>query len=449
MSWNRLSLRAKVTTVAAVAAAAVLTAGALLLYVGLNGTLNAAVTEELRIRADDLTAEAVADAPLVLGGGFPAQIVAADGTVLAPEDEDPLLTPDELERALQGEVVLDRPVDAVGEDARLLARPLEVGADDGDVVVVAGSTGPVVGARRRLAAVLGIAGPTMILVVAATAWLVSGAALRPVRRMSRRAASLSLQSPDERLPQPPGNDEIAELGQTLNRMLERIATTIAHERTFIDNASHELRSPVAVLRGELELARLELDEEDDIETVRPAIDSALEETDRLSRLTDHLLVLARADARSLADHREPVDLGDLVAGVVDRYRDREVDVGVEAEPAVVFGDAVSLEQAVSNLVDNACRWARSRVRVVVGTTDQRAEVLVADDGPGFAAELGKDALDRFTRADQSRNRHSGGAGLGLSIVDAVARVHDGEVVLGNGAPLGGATVRVLLPAHAE
>ena len=179
----------------------------------------------------------------------------------------------------------------------MLARPDPGPGREDAVAVVATSTASLVQARDRLTIVLAVAGPILAAAIGAAAWIVTGAALRPVRRMTNEAATISMAESGRRLAQPAGEDEIAELGRTLNAMLARIETTIAHERAFIDDAAHELRSPIAVLRGELELTA---HDPGDADAVAVGLASALEETDRLTRLSEDLLTLARADAGQLA-----------------------------------------------------------------------------------------------------------------------------------------------------
>jgi signal transduction histidine kinase len=248
-----------------------------------------------------------------------------------------------------------------------------------------------------------------------------------------------------RLPRPPGNDELAELGDTLNEMLRRIHTTMQHERAFIDDASHELRTPIAVLRGELELARLDLGDGEGADQLAAALDSALEETDRLARLADNLLVLARADAGQLVEGRTRFDLAELVRAVVAATPAGEVAVEIRAgAPVELEADPSTLERVVQNLLSNAARHAASRVRMTV-TADKDAAVLsVADDGPGFDDELLRRAFDRFVRSG-TRSRIEGGAGLGLAIVAASAEAMGGTVRAANGRPLGGARVTVRIP----
>jgi signal transduction histidine kinase len=436
---------------ATIAAAALLAVGALLVYTVLSAALSSAVTDELRVRADDVEAEIDAGGPLTGNGQLAVQVVTSDGSVLDPEGEAPFLAPDEVPEAGDDEQVMTRAVEGVDDEARVLARSVTLPDGTPAAIVVAGSTNTLTRARDRIAIVLAIVGPMVVLVVAGTAWLATGAALRPVRRMSERAARLSLANPAARLPRPPGGDEIAQLGETLNEMLARIAATMAHERAFIDHASHELRTPIAVLRGELELLLIELRDSDTSPATIEAVASALEETDRLSTVAQGLLVLARADAGRLAGERERLSLHDVAEDVVRRAVASETDISIEVSGSdpMVSAERGGLERVIGNLVQNARRFARTRVMVSISDEDGQAILHVADDGPGFApAVLGR-AFDRFTRADDSRNRADGGAGLGLAIVAAEVAALGGRVTAANGEPLGGGRVEVRLPLAPE
>lgn len=439
---SRVSLRARLTALAVLGAVVVLPLGVLVLYSGVSDGLDDAITEELRVRADDVAAELRAGLPPVLADGRAAQVLDPGGRVVAPAGASPLV--DLTTRRPAGEAVVDRPVPGVGEDARVLVQRIET--PDGErFVAVAGSTTPIREAEQRLGLVLGIVGPALVLGIGTTAWVLIGAALRPVRRMTRHAATLSLEQPAARLPQPPGRDEIAELGQTLNDMLDRIERTVAHERAFLDDASHELRTPIAVLRGELELARLELGDGVDPAVCVRALDSALEEADRLGRLADQLLVLARADAGRLRDQRRRLGLMTLTARVVDRFESQAARVVVSGVDAHVWGDPDLLEQLLGNLVANAACLARSLVGIEIFVDGDAVVLQVSDDGPGFAEDVIDRVFERFSRAGASRTRSGGGAGLGLAIASAIVEAHDGTIEVGNGDPLGGARVRVRLP----
>jgi two-component system, OmpR family, sensor kinase len=276
--------------------------------------------------------------------------------------------------------------------------------------------------------------------------------------MSQEADAISLAQAGRRLAQPPGEDEIAQLGRTLNAMLDRIEASFARERMFLDDASHELRTPIAVLRAELEMALLE---SGDPAATERSLRSALEEADRLSHLAEDLLVLARATAGRLPLRRRPVDIRALAQGVASRSANgagrraaeagagrsaQGVKVEVDGATAQAVVDPARLEQVVSNLVSNARRFARRRVRVAIRTEGDDVVVTVADDGPGFPEALLPVAFDRFTRAEASRSHEAGaGAGLGLAIVAAIVRAHGGTISAANGPPLGGAAVVVRLP----
>jgi signal transduction histidine kinase len=304
----------------------------------------------------------------------------------------------------------------------------------GDVVVVATSLHSLERGQRRLALELAVAAPFLIGALAAGGWLLAGAALRPVERLTSEADRISLTEPSRRLPSIAGDDEIARLGRTLNAMLDRIQASFEHEQSFVDDASHELRTPVSILRAELELALVEAR---DGASVEASLRSALEEAERLGRLADDLLVLARESAGRLPLRVEAVDVGALVRRVASRLPATPV-VGVAGTLPALDADPVRLEQLAQNLLVNAQRHARSRVDVTLSAD----AMTVADDGPGFAVDVLPRAFDRFTRGGSDRGRSGGGAGLGLAIVAAIARAHGWSVAASNGGDLGGAAVRV-------
>ncbi len=438
---SRWSLRTRVAALAALGAAVVLPVVAATLHAGLVGALDDALSAELRIRATDVAA-LVGDpgAPTLpdAAQGLLTQVVDGEGVVLAPIGADPLLDPEVVAEAQRGEVVVSGRIPVVGE-ARILAIPVP-GRDR--VVVVATSSGPVDRARGRLLVVLGVGGPVAVGVVGGLGWFLTGVALDPVARMARRAETISLAEPHERLPPPPGRDELADLGRTLNGMLARIEATLARERAFVDDASHELRTPIAVLRGELELALLEVRAGADPERFASSLASALDEVDRLARVAEHLLVLARVDAQPVAV--APVSLLEVTAQVVDRLGGGDREVAVSGTEVHVEVDGDLLHQVVVNILSNAQRHATRRVRVEVSRDGGQGILRVADDGPGFP-DGAERLLERFARGDGVRSRDGGGAGLGLAIVAAVVGGAGGTVRLGRSELLGGAVVEVRVP----
>ena len=440
---HRTSLRARLAGVVALGATAVLALGSLALYWDLSGEVSDAITAELEVRVTDLDTALASTGTPTDQSPVVGQTVDGSGSVIAPAGMPALLTDAELAIALERELLIDRAVPGVGERARLLAHRIHPDGDGRVVGVAATSTAPLERARNRLLAILLVAGPGLIGAITFTAWVLVGAALRPVQRMSARARTISMSAPGERLPQSGRHDEIARLGRTLNQMLARIEATIVHERSFIDDASHELRTPLAALRGELELALGDLG---DREAVAAGLRSALEETDRLARLSENLLTLARADAGQLPVGTATTDLLDAARAAVARIAPRdEVEVTVAGSPTVVRGDADRIERIIANLLTNAVAHARRRVRLEVSAAHGGAELLVADDGPGFPPELLPVAFERFTRADSARGR--GGTGLGLAIVTSLVATLGGGVRASNGPPLGGARIDVSFPSR--
>jgi signal transduction histidine kinase len=245
------------------------------------------------------------------------------------------------------------------------------------------------------------------------------------------------------LPVPPAGDEISRLAATLNDMLARLQAAVAHERQFVADASHELRTPLALLRTELELA---LRRPRSREELADALRSAAEETERLSRLAEDLLLIARADQGSLPIRREVAPADDLLSEAARRFVGRAGTLGRElrVEPATVsvYADPVRVGQALINLLDNALIHGEGTVELAAVERNGLVELHVRDEGEGFPEPFRDRAFDRFSRSDEARGR--GGAGLGMSIVQLVARAHGGGTGLDN-RPGGGADVWLSLP----
>jgi signal transduction histidine kinase len=303
-------------------------------------------------------------------------------------------------------------------------------------------------ADRLLVLLLAALAGLLVLLVAGS-WVLVGAALRPVGRMTRAAATISGNAAHERLPAPAGSDEIAELGQTLNGMLDRIDAAMARERRFLDDASHELRTPLTVLRGELELA---VDEPDDA-VLRAGVRTALEEAQRLSALAEDLLVLARQRGGEVSLHRQGVDLLEWLRFLAPGLRTiSSPPLHVELDGAAgcqVALDEAAMQRVMFNLATNAARAGAHRLRLMVSQESAFAVLTVDDDGPGFPSDLLPRAFDRFSRADPARAQtgadRAAGTGLGLAIVHSLLRGHDGQVEASNDSELGGARITLRLP----
>jgi signal transduction histidine kinase len=263
--------------------------------------------------------------------------------------------------------------------------------------------------------------------------------------MRRRAAAVTASSPG-RLPVPRSRDEIARLAMTLNEMLGRLEESLEHERRFVADASHELRTPLALLRAELEVA---LRRPRTAAQLEATVRSAAEEAERLSRLAEDMLLIARADRGSLPLRRERVAADDVLSSVEARFARRAarggVSIRVEAADELLDADAERLEQALGNLVENALAHGARSVVLRVERGDGSVELHVLDDGPGFPEGFLDRAFDRFSRADDART--GGGTGLGLSIVALIARAHGGTAGVANRVG-GGADVWIALPTVA-
>jgi two-component system OmpR family sensor kinase len=258
------------------------------------------------------------------------------------------------------------------------------------------------------------------------------------------SAAISGADPGRRLPVPTAKDEVGRLAETLNGMLQRLETALRRERAFVSDASHELRTPLARLRTELELALRRPRSERELEE---ALRSAACESDRLARLAEDLLVLARADEDGLPLRRAPVAARDVVTRVAERFAGEAGTaaraIAVEAAEGLgLAADAVRLEQALGNLVANALGHGRGTIRMTAAEHDGRVEFHVIDEGPGFPPQFVPRAFERFARADEARS--GGGAGLGLAIVDVIAKAHGGSAHARNRAG-GGADVWLSIP----
>ena len=425
-------------TLASAALIVVLGAG---LYLVLDRALLGAIDQGLQIRSNDLALIAAEDQGELPDTDPFAQVIATDGRVVdqAPSSsgEPPVLSPPQVSD-IKGETWVEADVRVLGGPSRLLARPVNVGSTP-MVLVVGSSLDSYDRARERLAVVLLVTSPLVIGALAGAGWLLAGAALRPVRRLTQQADEITVNDLGQRLPTGDATDEIGDLARTLNSMLDRIESSVAHERRFIDDASHELRTPISILRGELELA---LARPGDEAEVVAGLRSALDEAVRLGRLAEDLLTLARARAGELGTRPALVDLGsaaERVAAMVGRDQLTRVEGS-----AVAWADPDRVDQMLVNLLGNAARYAESQVMVtIVGGEDGRGPSLtVADDGPGFAPSMLPVTFGRFARADMARGRETGGTGLGLAITAALARAQGATVEAGNGPPLGGAVVRI-------
>ena len=325
------------------------------------------------------------------------------------------------------------------------ARLYAICVQDGSTLVVGQEVEDQRLAIARLTAIVAIGGPILLAAMAALGWVLAGAALRPVERLRAEAAALSLAEPARRLPVPETGDELQRLAETLNGMLDRVHESLERERRLVDEASHELRTPLGVVQAELDLALREPRSREELEA---ALRSITQETERLRRLPEDLLVLARSDRGRIPVHRTDVDVSEILQRVAHEFAENaaraDVEVRVSGLPLRAHLDGDRVRQAVENLVANAIRHAdRGGVVEVTAVRDADAlRIVVRDPGPGFAEDVLDRAFEPFARADG--DRANDGAGLGLAIVRAVAEAHGGSATARN-LDGGGAEVSIEVP----
>ena len=281
-------------------------------------------------------------------------------------------------------------------------------------------------ANGRIAQVLLIVFPALLLLAAFVVSMVVRRALRPVEAISNEVSTISSSDLSRRVPVPPGEDEVSKLADTMNSMLARLERSVAQQRHFVADASHELRSPLASLRSQLEVTALDNPDPAWAQTVS----DMLIDHDRLERLVSDLLLLTRIDSHeSLL--LEPTDLGYLVRTELERRPVPPLQKRiVEAQNALIAGDEDALVRVLRNLVDNAERHAGSSVRITVNSDLTGQVVLIVDDdGPGIPQGLEAHIFERFVRLDDARTSDSGGTGLGLAIVAELVRGHNAHIAV--------------------
>ncbi len=445
-------LRVRLTAAFASVIAVVLAAAGLLIYVQFTHYIDGRTDEELRERAitfSSLARDEVRPARiLALSGEAFAQIFDARGAVVAGTravGRARLLSADDVRRARSAPLLADGAVEATQDGVRLRAFRL----DDAAVAVIAEPRDERERELHRLATLLGLSLPLALLLASFTGYQVAGAAMRPVESMRRRAAQITEADLSQRLEEPGSGDEIDRLAVTLNDLIGRLEHALARERQIVGDASHELRTPIAVLRTRLDVA---LRGADDPAALRAALTDARADAVRLTRLAEDLLVLARVDQGQLPLRLGPVEVQDLLERAAARHADAEpgraisVDVRVPGG-AVLLVDADRIDQVLDNLIVNALRYGAGGVeliaRAVAGGAGGEAELAVRDHGDGFAPQLLARVFERFSHGEDARA--AGGSGLGLAIVKALVQAHGGRVRAAN-VPDGGAEVTVWLPS---
>ncbi|MEU9298441.1 HAMP domain-containing sensor histidine kinase [Streptomyces sp. NPDC048266] len=286
--------------------------------------------------------------------------------------------------------------------------------------------------------------PAAVLLVALIVWTTTTRALRPVEKIQQRLRTITAQNLSQRVPVPPRRDEITRLAATTNDALDRLEQAVEQQRRFTADASHELRTPMAALRADLEVALHYPDRTEWSQVIR----DTLGDTERLQQLTEDLLLLADLDHHT-PPPAHPVQLGPLAyAAIAQCRRHAPGSVRIDChtiDDVAVHGDAPQLERLLRNLLDNAVRHARSRVTVTVTANTATAKIEVQDDGSGIPAEHREKIFERFARLDASRNRTTGGTGLGLALAREIAHRHGGTLTHSNTPTVTGAHFIAKLP----
>ena len=434
--WSsRLSLRARLMVIGVTGVALALLAGGFAFYGALTYAVNRTLDDGALAAAEEVAVLVEADrlpSPVPVSGAQVVQVVDDQQRVVggsATADRlTPLLGPEELARALAGEAI-QVPGGRAGLAVPLRVRAVPADAATGPVsILVALPVGDVLAVRAALRTGLLTVFPLVLLTLAAVAWRVVGSTLRPVEELRAQAERISGTGRTERLSVPASTDEVHALAVTLNQMLDRLAAGRARQRSFVADAAHELRSPLASIRTQLEVAQ-RLGEGGDL----PA--ELLLDVERLSRLVEDLLLLARADADVRAPVRASrVDAAGLLAEVAARTPARIPVTVHPGPPAPVLADPEELSRVLQNLLDNAVRHAASAVELAAEAGTGTVRLVVRDDGPGVPVEERERVFERFTRRDDARSRDVGGTGLGLPIARELAARADGTVRLEDASP---------------
>jgi len=446
-----MSIRLRLGLVFACVGAAVIAFGGWLFVTTLSSSLLASIDSQLSVQ--------VAQGPRYLGSSgttnptavavtnppeYAVQLIDGANRVRGASEEAgtaPILSKADLSRARAGRIFVTQVRD--GEHERVVAEPFS--SRSGWLALAGVSLETFDRTTNRVIVELAIGGSVFVLIAALGSFGLAGAALRPVERLRREVAILAEHDSPAQITVPSTRDEIAHLAKTMNDLLMRLRQAVERERNLVADASHELRTPFAVLRGELELASRPGRSREELEA---AVKNAAEEAARLNLLADDLLLLSRSDQGQLILRVVPTDVAQLLNQCAQRATGRASNISVTCRVDAPAGltwplDPDRIGQAIDNLIDNAIRHAPAETEIVIGARAENGRLIleVADEGPGFPAEFLPHAFERFRRSDASRSRGGGGAGLGLSIVQAITTAHGGAATAMNRS-VGGACVRL-------
>jgi heavy metal sensor kinase len=367
-----------------------------------------------------------------------AQQGAVSGVLLGPGGRvlDTIGTPvpARLAQALMRRRAAPRaPIAETDGDVRVLGRAVDLGGGLRGFIVVSRPLTDIRSNLNEARTLLVLVIVSLVIIASGLGYWLAGRALKPVRMITGAARDISEHDLNRRLDLDLPPDELGELAQTFNGMLARLEAAFGTLRRFTADAAHELRAPLALIRAELEVSLTRARSAADYRATHRLV---LTEVERMTRLADQLLLLARADAGSLAPRFERIDLSDLLEETVDRWRSlagtRGVRLALDPPPhGPLWADPQLLRRLVDNLLDNAVRHSPEgeEVMLTAEKAGDRWRLEVADAGPGVPASIRDTLFERFTRGDPARGRDTGGAGLGLALCAVIAGLHGGAIWL--------------------
>ena len=367
----------------------------------------------------------------------------------APRPSSPLpISPQVLQKALHGVPTFETLKSRGPYPVRVLIMPVFSAGRVTNVVQVGISLENMYRTLHHFVLIMGALFPLGLLLAGGGGWLLARRALSPVDHMTKAAQRISGEHLNERLLETGTGDELDRLARTLNEMLTRLDESFSQVRQFSADASHELQTPLTILRGEIEVA---LRSGRTMEEYRQVLTSSLEEIEKISRLVEGLMLLARADSGVLRMDHQPVALHELIAEIAARMQKMAADRGIglhleDLAPVTISGDREQLQRLLLNLIDNAIKYTPTggRISLSLSAEGDQAQISVTDTGIGLSADEQVQIFTRFYRAAEARSQSGGGVGLGLCIAQSIAEAHGGKIqVLSH--PGQGSTFTVVLP----
>lgn len=380
------------------------------------------------------------------------QIVDVRGNIIYRsdnlEDRQLPLTPAILKEVLNGEISLLTASEPDAEPVRFISFPIKSGGEVNHIVQIGASLGDIQETLGDLLRLLIIVGGSVLLFASVGGFFLANKALKPVDKITQTVERIGEKNLSQRLIFKITDDEIGRLIVVFNNMLDRLERAFESQRRFTGDVSHEIRSPLTIIKGDIEVALRKQRAPDEYQRV---LRSNLEEIDRMTKLVDDLLVLARADYGDFQLQIESVRLDQLLDEIVTycqgQARAKDIEIGQKTDGEIyIKGDKNRLRQLMLNLVENALMYTppSGRIELMLGKEDGNAKLSVKDNGIGIPEQDLPHIFDRFYRVDKTRSRKQGGTGLGLSICQSIVAAHNGKIEVQSEIEKG-STFTVLLP----